>query len=63
MKSRYQAFENVTTNGNGHMEKSPVSVKRSPSILSKLAKYVFLMVFYLIYVAFFKFININNYYF
>jgi len=42
VKSRFQAFENATTNGNSHMEKSPVSVKRSPSILSKLAKYVFL---------------------
>lgn len=41
VKSRYQAFENATTNGNSSMEKSPVSVKRSPSILSKLAKYVF----------------------
>ncbi|VVC44385.1 Hypothetical protein CINCED_3A013710 [Cinara cedri] len=39
VKSRFQAFENVTTNGNSHMEKSPVSVKRSPSILSKLAKF------------------------
>lgn len=43
VKSRYQAFENVTTNGNINMEKSPVSVKRSPSILSKLAKYVVLL--------------------
>ncbi|XP_022174697.1 F-actin-methionine sulfoxide oxidase MICAL3 isoform X6 [Myzus persicae] len=39
VKSRFQAFENATTNGNSHMEKSPVSVKRSPSILSKLAKF------------------------
>lgn len=38
VKSRYQAFENATTNGNSNMEKSPVSVKRSPSIMSKLAK-------------------------
>jgi len=43
VKSRFQAFENATTNENGNMEKSPISVKRSPSILSKLAKYVFYM--------------------
>lgn len=48
VKSRYQAFENVTTNGNTNIEKSPVSVKRSPSILSKLAKYVHkIFIFYL----------------
>lgn len=41
VKSRFQAFENATTNSNSNIEKSPVSVKRSPSILSKLAKYVF----------------------
>jgi len=43
VKSRFQAFENATTNGNSNMEKSPISVKRSPSILSKLAKYVIFM--------------------
>ncbi|XP_050440196.1 F-actin-monooxygenase MICAL3 isoform X7 [Adelges cooleyi] len=39
VKSRYQAFENASVNGNGPVEKSPVSVKRSPSILSKMAKF------------------------
>ncbi|XP_050525653.1 uncharacterized protein LOC126896709 isoform X12 [Daktulosphaira vitifoliae] len=39
VKSRFQAFENGTTNGNTSMEKSPISVKRSPSILSKMAKF------------------------
>ncbi|XP_025424540.1 uncharacterized protein LOC112693609 isoform X6 [Sipha flava] len=39
VKSRFQAFENASTNGNSNLEKSPVSVKRSPSILSKLAKF------------------------
>lgn len=46
VKSRFQAFENANTNGNGNgnLEKSPVSVKRSPSIMSKLAKYVLLII-------------------
>lgn len=40
VKSRFQVFENASTNGNSNIEKSPISVKRSPSIMSKLAKYV-----------------------
>lgn len=55
VKSRFQAFENATTNGNGNIEKSPVSVKRSPSILSKLAKYIFYI--FLIFI----FLSIRNY--
>lgn len=49
VKSRYQAFENATTNENGNLEKSPISVKRSPSILSKLAKYAYLAVILLVF--------------
>ena len=44
VKSRYQVFEKTDSQG-GEVERSPssVSVKRSPSILSKLAKWVFLL--------------------
>jgi len=42
VKSRFQVFEKASTENANEIERSPsqIAVKRSPSILSKLAKWV-----------------------